>query len=142
MKLLEDISLMQVVLSPARFSAYYQTSSTLALFATNCPDLIRNVAIGDTIPGHSCVNVKVSAQSPPRAKTVFSSKLDLEHAGWVRVLRNLGTAPLLSAFQGPSDVNVAWNTWCMMISNIIPRFVPNRSYVIGTKKNFWVTTKL
>ena len=56
-KFLLDFSLTQCVSgSPTRFSSDYTSCSTIDLFCTNRPDIVRDLSITDPVSDHCCVH--------------------------------------------------------------------------------------
>ncbi len=141
MTLLEDFSLTQCVTSPTRFSSDGQQSSTLDLFATNRPDLVRDVIISDPISDHCCVCVKLSINTPIPQSFVHNTP-DYDNTDWVSLRERLSMTPLLEAIQGTTNVNIAWHTWSTIVSEVIERFVPMRRIVFRAKNKPWMTAYL
>ena len=93
-QLLLDFGLSQCVKEPTRFSSNLQSSSTIDLYATTRPDLVRNVNVTDPISDHCCVTVETT---DPHIKPGPSEMLfdDFSRADWSGMLKALSQAPPL-----------------------------------------------
>ncbi len=140
-ELLLDFGLTQCVHEPTRYSYDGCTRSVLDLFATNRPDLIKEVDVSDPISDHCRVSVTFR-EHLPKGRAVQIEITDFSRADWCGLNTELYKAPLLSAIQGTTDIDIAWNIWYNLMSTIIDRFVPTRTITIRPKNNVWMTSTL
>ena len=109
-QLLLDFGLSQCVKEPTRFSSNLQSSSTIDLYTTTRPDLVRKVIVTDPISDHCCVTVETT---DPYIKPGPSEMLidDFSRADWSGRLKALSQAPPFTAIQGTKKKNIAWLVW-------------------------------
>ena len=141
-QLLLDFGLSQCVTKPTRFSNDFQSSSTIDLYATTRPDLVRDVSITDPISDHCGVTVETTdpCTKPCSTEMLFD---DFSRADWPGMLKALSQAPLFTAVQGTTDIDIAWHVWYDICVRTIRPFVPSRKVrLCSNKPKGWMTLEI
>ena len=141
-QLLLDFGLSQCVKKPTRFSNDFQSSSTIDLYATTRPDLVRDEGITDPISDHCGVTVETT---DPCTKPCSTEMLidDFSRADWPGMLKALSQAPLFTAIQGTTNIDIAWHVWYDICVRTIRPFVPSRKVrLCSNKPKGWMTLEI
>ena len=125
-ELLEDFCLAQCVTESTRYSADYQSSSTLDLLATNRPDLIGEILVSDPVSDHCRVTARLltSFHHPKRESIQIP---DYSKADWAGLRAFLHKTDLVDTLVNFTDVNSAWISWRLKFCKIVSAFVPTKT---------------
>lgn len=137
-ELLEDFCLAQCVTESTRYSADYQSSSTLDLLATNRPDLIGEILVSDPVSDHCRVTARLltSFHRPKRESVQIP---DYSKADWAGLRAFLHKTNLVDTIVNFTDVNSAWISWRLKFCKIVSAFVPTKTIYLKPKNKVWMT---